>query len=500
MSKFADLGLRQSILRAVQEGGYETMTPIQSQAIPKILDGKDLIGVAQTGTGKTAAFSLPVLQLLLKGEGQRPRKGSRSLILAPTRELAIQIGENIRAYSKYLHFRMALIYGGTSAKPQIKAMAQGVDILIATPGRLIDLMEQGFVSLRNVEFLILDEADRMLDMGFIRDIQKIIKQLPAKRQTLFFSATMPGSVAKLANSILTNPVRVEVAPTATTAEKVTQYALMVPKARKRDLLVHVLKDQSIKRAIVFTRTKHGANRVMKHLDQQGIKASAIHGNKSQNARQKALGEFRAGEIRVLVATDVAARGIDVDGVTHVINFELPNEPENYVHRIGRTARAGATGISLSFCDHEERVYLRDIERTIRQDVEVLEDHPFHGAGMAAQEHTGDDEPKPARRGGNRRRSGGGGAKPRGSKGRNQRQSGGGQNQASSGNAASGDKPAAGTTGGNKAESRPNSRPGPGSRPGGRSGGRPGGKPGGGRPGGGQRRSRPQGGGSRSNNS
>ncbi|PCI64108.1 MAG: DEAD/DEAH box helicase [Kordiimonadales bacterium] len=491
MSKFADLGLRQSILRAVEEGGYETMTPIQSQAIPKILDGKDLIGVAQTGTGKTAAFSLPVLQLLLKGEGQRPKKGARSLILAPTRELAIQIGENVRAYSKYLHFRMALIYGGTSAKPQIKAMAQGVDILIATPGRLIDLMDQGFVSLRSVEYLILDEADRMLDMGFIRDIQKIIKQLPTKRQTLFFSATMPGSVAKLANSILSNPVRVEVAPAATTAEKVKQYALMVPKARKRDLLVHVLKDESIKRAIVFTRTKHGANRVMKHLDQKGIKASAIHGNKSQNARQKALGEFRSGEIRVLVATDVAARGIDVDGVTHVINFELPNEPENYVHRIGRTARAGATGISLSFCDHEERVYLRDIERTIRQDVEVFEDHPFHGAGMAAQEHTEGDEPKPAnRRGGNRRRSGGGGAKPRGSKGRNQGRSDGGENKAS------GDKPASSNADGNKAENRPNSRPGPGRRP----GGRPGGKPGGGRPGGGNRRSRPQGGGSRSGNS
>jgi len=381
MSKFAELNLRAPILRAVEEGGYAEMTPIQTQAIPSVLEGKDLIGVAQTGTGKTAAFSLPIIQMLLSGEGKRTAKTARSLILAPTRELAIQIGENIDAYSKYVHLRTTLVYGGASAKPQIKSMLSGVDILIATPGRLLDLVEQGHINLRHVEYLVLDEADRMLDMGFIRDIQKILRYLPTERQTVLFSATMPKSVERLANSVSRNPVRIEVAPAATTAEKIEQHVLMVPKARKRDLLAHVLKDQAIERVLVFTRTKHGANRVAKYLDELGISAGAIHGNKSQNARQKALGEFRSGEIRALVATDVAARGIDVDGVTHVINFELPNEPENYVHRIGRTARAGAAGISLSFCDHGEWTYLRDIERAIRKSVNVLEDHPFHREGI-----------------------------------------------------------------------------------------------------------------------
>jgi len=404
MSKFADIGLRAPILRAVEEGGYETMTPIQSKAIPLVLEGKDLIGVAQTGTGKTAAFSLPIIQLLLKGEGKRTSKATRSLILAPTRELAIQIGENIRAYAKYLHLKAMLIYGGASEKPQIKSMLPGVDILIATPGRLLDLVERRHINLGKVEFLVLDEADRMLDMGFIRDIKKIMAHIPKKRQTVLFSATMPKSVETLANNISHKPSRIEIAPAATTAEKVTQHVLMVPKGRKRDLLAHILKDDAIKRVVVFTRTKHGANKVAKNLEQLNITAGAIHGNKSQNARQKALKEFRAGDIRVLVATDVAARGIDIDGVTHVINYEIPNEPESYVHRIGRTARAGAAGISMSFCDHSERGYWRDIEKIIRQKVPVMENHPYHAEGIDMR-FAPDEEEKPARRRGGPRRSG-----------------------------------------------------------------------------------------------
>ncbi|MZR29831.1 DEAD/DEAH box helicase [Sneathiella litorea] len=425
MTKFTDLGLNQSVLRAVEEGGYETMTPIQQQAIPAVMDDKDLIAIAQTGTGKTAAFSLPLIQKLLSGEGKRTPKAARALILAPTRELAIQISENIHAYSKYLHLKTTLIYGGAGAKPQIKAMTAGVDILIATPGRLLDLMNQRHVDLGNVEYLVLDEADRMLDMGFIRDIQKIIAQLPKTRQTLLFSATMPKSVEKLANSILRNPLRIEVAPAATTAEKVAQHVLMVPKGRKRELLAHVLKDENLSRVLIFTRTKHGANRVSRQLEQLGISSAAIHGNKSQNARQKALNDFRSGDTRALVATDVAARGIDVDGVTHVINFEIPNEPESYVHRIGRTARAGATGASLSFCDHEERAYLKDIEKSIRQPVPVLEDHPFHAEGIA--EAPAGEESKPSNNG--RGRRGAGNGRPRSSGSGNRQNNGGGRSGA-----------------------------------------------------------------------
>jgi ATP-dependent RNA helicase RhlE len=391
MTKFADMGFKQPILRAVEEGGYEVMTPIQSKAIPVILEGKDFMGVAQTGTGKTAAFSLPIIHMLLKGEGKRTAKTTRALILAPTRELAVQIGENIRAYSKYLHLKTVLVFGGVSIKPQIAAVQPGVDILIATPGRLLDIMNQGFINFNGVEFLVLDEADRMLDMGFIRDIQKIVDRIPKSRQTVFLSATMPQSVVKLANSMLRDPVRIDVAPASTTAEKVDQHVLMVPKNRKRDLLAHVLKNEDIKRVLVFTRTKHGANKVAKYLDDLGVSSGAIHGNKSQNARQKALNDFKAGTIRALVATDVAARGIDVDGVTHVINFEMPNEPESYVHRIGRTARAGATGVSLSFCDHEERGFLRDIEKTIRQEVPMMEDHPYHREGIELRFAGKDDE-------------------------------------------------------------------------------------------------------------
>ena len=391
MTKFADLDLRPPILRAIEEGGYETMTPIQSKAIPKVLAGNDLIAVAQTGTGKTAAFSLPIIQLLVKGEGKRKPKTARSLILAPTRELAVQIEENIRGYAKYLHYKIGLVFGGVSQKAQVKMMAPGVDILIATPGRLIDLMNQGQLKLNEVEYFVLDEADRMLDMGFIRDINKIVAALPKKRQTLFFSATMQHTVVGLAKTILTNPDRVEIAPAATTAEKVDQYVLYVPKNQKNKLLAHVLKDPTIEKAIIFTRTKHGANRVSKKLDQLGISSSAIHGNKSKNARQAALNQFRDGEIRTLVATDVAARGIDVDDITHVINFDLPNEEDSYVHRIGRTARAGKTGISLSFCDHEERKYLKDIERLIRQKITIKNDHPFHIEGIQPADNTKDDD-------------------------------------------------------------------------------------------------------------
>jgi len=399
MTKFADLDLRAPILRAVEESGYETMTPIQSKAIPKVLDGKDLIAVAQTGTGKTAAFSLPIIQLLVNGEGKRKPKTARSLILAPTRELALQIEENIRGYAKYLHYKIALVFGGVSQKPQVKSLSQGTDILIATPGRLLDLMNQGHVRLNEVEYFVLDEADRMLDMGFIRDIKKIVATLPKKRQTLFFSATMPKTVEGLANSILTNPHRVDIAPAATTADKVDQYVLFVPKNLKNKLLAHILKDETIDRAIIFTRTKHGANRVSKKLDQLGITSAAIHGNKSQNARQAALNQFRDGEIRTLVATDVAARGIDVDGISHVINFDLPNEEESYVHRIGRTARAGKTGISLSFCDHEERAYLKGIERLIRQKIKIMDDHPFHLEGIQPADYakSDDDEEETTRR-------------------------------------------------------------------------------------------------------
>ncbi len=391
MEKFNELDLRDAILRAVVENGYEIMTPIQSQAIPAILAGKDLIAVAQTGTGKTAAFSLPIIQKLLKAEGQRKAKSARALIIAPTRELAIQIGDNIKSYSKYVHLKTMLVFGGVSEKPQIKGLMSGVDILIATPGRLLDLTNKRHIDLSHVEFLVLDEADRMLDMGFIRDIEKIINYLPKKRHGLLFSATMPRTVRKLAAGLLNDPMHIEVAPEATTAEKVEQHILMVAKGRKRDLLAHLMADSAIERVLIFTRTKHGANKVTKFLDNIGVTASAIHGNKSQNARQKALKEFRDGKIRALVATDVAARGIDVDGVSHVINYELPNEPESYVHRIGRTARAGASGISLSFCDHDERAYLKDIEKIIRQTINIMDDHPYHGEGIAPKIGGGDQD-------------------------------------------------------------------------------------------------------------
>jgi len=404
MTDFAGLELAQPILRAIADEGYTTLTPIQGKSIPPLLAGRDLLGVAQTGTGKTAAFALPLLHRLAENAGQPRSRRPRALILAPTRELAGQIGDSLRTYGRHLRLRSAVVFGGTSIRPQIRTLAHGIHVLVATPGRLIDLMNRGHVRLDAVEVFILDEADRMLDMGFIRDVKKIAAALPERRQTMLFSATMPKSVQGLAGGLLSDPVRVEAAPAATTVEKVDQRVLFVPKDKKRALLGELLNDKGIERVLIFTRTKHGADRVARHLQHSGIQSDAIHGNKAQNARQRALMDFRCGRIRALVATDIAARGIDVEGVTHVINFELPNDPESYVHRIGRTARAGAAGIAISFCAHDERATLRDIEKTIRQSVPVIEDHPYHAAGIANDPGPAKHGLQPKRRPGQRRRN------------------------------------------------------------------------------------------------
>ena len=377
---FENLKIIEPVLRALKHEGYTTPTPIQQQAIPVLLERRDLLGCAQTGTGKTAAFAIPILQLLHEDElFKKGPAGIKALILTPTRELAAQIGESFAAYGKYLRIRHTVIFGGVSQKSQTDALRSGVDILIATPGRLLDLMDQRYVHLQHIKMFVLDEADRMLDMGFIHDVKKIIAKLPQKRQTLFFSATMPGEISSLASSILTNPVRVEVAPVSSTANTVRQEMYFVEKTNKRSLLLHLFKRPEIESALVFTRTKHGADRVTKDLVRAGVRAEAIHGNKSQNARIKALSNFKARQTRVLVATDIAARGIDIDDLSHVINFELPNIPETYVHRIGRTGRAGASGIAISFCDSEEREYLRDIQKLITKAVPVVDDHPYHSA-------------------------------------------------------------------------------------------------------------------------
>ena len=374
---FEQLGLIDPILRALKTEGYTTATPIQQQSIPIVLQRKDLLGCAQTGTGKTAAFALPILQLL--HEDARKSAGYkhiRTLILTPTRELASQIDESFAAYGKHLHLKHDVIFGGVSQHAQTIALRNGTDILIATPGRLLDLMNQGYVHLDFLEILVLDEADRMLDMGFIRDIRKIIKELPTERQTLFFSATMPQEIASLASSLLSNPEKVEVTPVSSTAEKIEQSVYMVAKQDKPLLLLHLLKEHALKRTLVFTRTKHGADKIAKELNKANIYADALHGNKSQTARERALYNFKNGRLKVLVATDIAARGIDVDSLTHVINYDLPNVPETYVHRIGRTGRAGAEGIAFSFCDAEERVYLRDINKITAQSILVIEEHPY----------------------------------------------------------------------------------------------------------------------------
>ena len=365
MNSFSDLPLIAPLQRALSAANYTKPTPIQAQAIPPLLAGRDLLGCAQTGTGKTAAFALPILQRLA-GEAKRAApRSTRVLVLTPTRELAIQIADSFRTYGRHLALRTAVIFGGVGQSPQVDAMAQGVDVLVATPGRLLDLMNQRLLRLDSLGVFVLDEADRMLDMGFIRDVRRIVATLPKSRQTLLFSATMPADVVGLAEGLLKDPVRVSVTPPATTVERIEQRVLFVAKADKRSLLVQVLRDPAMRRVLVFTRTKHGANKVAEQLAKAGIAAGAIHGNKSQGARQKALADFRAGRLRALVATDIAARGIDIDGISHVINFELPDQPESYVHRIGRTARAGASGIAISFCDAAERPLLRDIEKTIR---------------------------------------------------------------------------------------------------------------------------------------
>ncbi|MCH1639840.1 DEAD/DEAH box helicase [Paenibacillus timonensis] len=375
--QFNELNLIPSILKALEQENYTAPTPIQQQAIPPILSGRDLLGCAQTGTGKTAAFAIPTLQLLHKDNAPRAgRRNIRALVITPTRELALQIHENFCAYGKYLPLRCAVIFGGVSQKPQETALQKGVDILVATPGRLNDLMQQKLIDLKDVELLILDEADRMLDMGFIHDVKKIIAKTPSQRQTLLFSATMPGVIAQMADSILRNPVKVAITPVSSTVDAIGQYLYYVDKSNKKDLLLHLLKDESIESAIVFTRTKHGADRLVRHLSKAQVSAKAIHGDKSQGARQTALQDFKNRSLRVLVATDIAARGIDIDELSHVINYELPNVPETYVHRIGRTGRAGQSGVAISLCDFDEKEYLVDIEKLIGKRIPVIKDHPY----------------------------------------------------------------------------------------------------------------------------
>ena len=374
---FEDLGIMPAILEALKGEGYINPTPIQEKAIPILIKGKDLQGCAQTGTGKTAAFAIPILQRLsqnpLQKNGPKP---IRTLILTPTRELAIQIGESFSSYGKNVNINHTVIFGGVSQGAQVDALRRGVDIVIATPGRLIDLNNQGLVALNKIEIFVLDEADRMLDMGFVNDVKKIIKLIPKQRQSIFFSATMPDSITQLASSILTQPQYVEVTPVSSTAETIAQELYFVDMVNKRDLLLHILKDKELKSILVFTRTKHGADKVVKLLERESIKAAAIHGNKSQNARQKALNDFKDKKLRVLVATDIAARGIDIDELELVINYEIPNIPETYVHRIGRTGRAGQIGKAISFCDSDERIYMRDILKLTKINIPVATEHPF----------------------------------------------------------------------------------------------------------------------------
>jgi ATP-dependent RNA helicase RhlE len=375
---FKELGIIQPILKAIEAEGYTNPTPIQEQSIPILLNGKDLLACAQTGTGKTAAFAIPILQnLYLNHHSQNDKERKiRALIVTPTRELAIQIDESFSTYGKFTGLKNTVVFGGVKQLAQTSALRKGIDILIATPGRLLDLIDQGYISLKDVQYSVLDEADQMLDMGFIHDIRKIISKLPAKRQSLFFSATLPPEIIDLSRKLLGNPEKISIKPEQTTAEKVAQSVYFVDKNVKSKLLTHLLLTESIDSTLVFSRTKHGADKIVKQLSKAGINANAIHGNKSQGARQKALGDFKSGRTHVLVATDIAARGIDVEELSHVINYDLPNIPETYVHRIGRTGRAGASGIALSFCDTEEKIYLRDIQRLIDQKIKVIEEHPF----------------------------------------------------------------------------------------------------------------------------
>ncbi len=374
---FQQLNLIDPILKALKEEGYESPTPVQEQSIPEALKGRDLLACAQTGTGKTAAFAIPILQNLHEQHIPRDHPAViKALVLTPTRELAIQIDESFKAYGRHLRLHNLVVFGGVSQNPQVASLRRGVDILVATPGRLLDLMNQGIISLKHIGVFVLDEADRMLDMGFIHDVRRVIKAVPEKRQTLFFSATMPREIAKLAHDILTNPLKVAVTPVSSTVEAIEQAVYFVEKKKKKHLLLHLLRTDDITSALVFTRTKHGANRVARDLSRAGVEAAAIHGNKSQTARQNALNNFKGGKIRVLVATDIAARGIDIDELSHVINFDIPNIPETYVHRIGRTGRAGLEGVALSFCQADERPYLKDIQKLIKRTIPVVADHPF----------------------------------------------------------------------------------------------------------------------------
>jgi len=373
---FKELNLIEPLLRAIEEEGYSVPTTIQAEAIPILLKGIDLLGCAQTGTGKTAAFALPILQFLTENKSFDKKKRIKSLIVTPTRELAIQIEESFNAYGRYTSLNCTVIFGGVGQQPQVDTLRRGVDILVATPGRLLDLIGQGFISLKDVEFFVLDEADRMLDMGFIHDVKKLLLLLPKQRQSLFFSATMPPEIVKLANTILTNPQKVEVTPVSSTADTIKQAIFFVDRGNKNALLLDVLENKDIETVLVFTRTKHGADKIVKVLEKYGVKAEAIHGNKAQNARQRALSNFKEKTTRVLVATDIAARGIDIDELAYVINYDIPNIAETYVHRIGRTGRAGANGTAYSFCDAEEKAYLKDIEKLISKKIPVIDSHPF----------------------------------------------------------------------------------------------------------------------------
>lgn len=432
---FASLGLREELCRAVADDGYATPTPIQLAAIPEVASGRDLLGCAQTGTGKTAAFALPMLHRLANTPAKS--RGVRALILTPTRELAIQIGDSFKSYGRHLKLRSTVVYGGVGLEPQKKLLRQGIDILVATPGRLLDLHGQGFGDFTNLEIFVLDEADRMLDMGFIHDVKKIIRLLPKERQTLLFSATMPKDIQDLSMSVLRNPAKVEVTPVSSTAELIAQSVYFVDRPSKRHLLLHVINEEKVTRALVFTRTKHVANRVAEFLCEESIKAEAIHGNKSQSARQRALENFKAGKTRILVASDIASRGIDIDMVSHVINYDVPNVPETYVHRIGRTGRAEASGIAISFCDKEEVAYIRDIERLTQRKIPVVDEHPFPSTGE------GYDPNQPTRNGrggGGGRRGGGGGGGGRGPRSSSSsRGSGGGQSRQGPGRPSSGNR-------------------------------------------------------------
>lgn len=375
--KFQDLNLTEPILKALQEKNYIEPTAIQAKAIPLVLDRKDVLGSAQTGTGKTAAFAIPIIEHLSKDvEHATGRRKILSLVVTPTRELAIQIGENFKAYAKYTKVRGTVIFGGVKQGSQVRALERGVDVLVATPGRLLDLMGQGYISLADVKYFILDEADRMLDMGFINDIKRLLKELPAKRQSLFFSATMPKNILKLSQEILDNPSKVAVNPVSSTAETIQQYLYKTNKKLKIDLLLHILKDSDLEQVLLFSRTKHGADKIVRQLKKKNIESAAIHGDKKQNQRQNALKGFKANKIRVLVATDIAARGIDIDKLRYVINYDIPNESETYVHRIGRCGRAGEEGISISLCEPEELEYVRDIEKLTKRKIEIIDDNPY----------------------------------------------------------------------------------------------------------------------------